>query len=276
MRRFVLILGLALGVACRAAGSAIPYGSNPAAGHTIEVNGIRLYYEQYGEGPLLVLLHGNGGSIEALRYQAEFFRSHRTVVAVDSRGHGKSEMGEGRLTFENMADDVAALVRALHRGSADVFGWSDGGIIALLVARRHPDVVHAIALSGANLTPESLKPEDLAGMKTELRDAEAKLQAGDTTRPWSKLCQYLQLMITQPHITAEDLSRITVPALVLAGEHDMIPEPHTREIAAGLPHSQLHIFPGAGHGALLEIPEQFNAVLERFFEQAKRTQNGRD
>jgi pimeloyl-ACP methyl ester carboxylesterase len=249
----------------------IPYGSNPAAGHRAEVNGIKLYYETYGDGPLLVLLHGNGGSIEAMRYQADYFRQNRTVVAIDSRGHGHSEMGKGRLTYEQMADDVAALIPQLDRGRADIFGWSDGGIIALLVARRHPEAVHAIALSGANLTPEALKPEDLAGMKSELHVAEEKLRAGDTSRPWATVCQYLQLMITQPHISTEDLRLITGPALVLAGEHDMIPEPHTRAIAAGLPNSDLHIFPQAGHAALMEVPDVFNAALETFFRQASRS-----
>ena len=147
------------------AGPATAYGSNPAAGHTAEVNGIRLYYERYGDGEPLVMLHGNGGSIEALRFQIGFFRTRRMVIAIDSRGHGGSEMGRGRLTFEQMSDDVAALLQQLHCGPADILGWSDGGIVALLVARRHPEVVRRLAISGANLSPEALKPDDLAGMK---------------------------------------------------------------------------------------------------------------
>lgn len=243
----------------------IAYGSNPAAGHTAEVNGIRLYYERYGEGEPLVMLHGNGGSIEALRFQIDFFRTRRTVIAIDSRGHGHSEMGTERLTFEQMADDVATLLRQLHCEPADVFGWSDGGIIALLLARRHPDVVRRLAISGANLSPEALKPDDLAGMKTELREMEKKRAAGDTSRPWSVLMQYLQLDVTQPHLTAADLAAIQSPVLVMAGEHDMIPEAHTHEIAALLPHSTLRIFAGANHAALMEVPEPFNAEINAFF-----------
>jgi pimeloyl-ACP methyl ester carboxylesterase len=265
MRSILLLAALVLAQPAQAANLATPYGSNPTAAHVSEINGIRLYYEVYGHGDPLVVLHGNGGSIEALRYQIEFFRSHREVIAIDSRGHGRSEMGPGTLTYVQMADDVAGLLAQLHAEPADLLGWSDGGIVALLVALRHPEAVHRIAISGANLTPEALKPGDLSGMKSGLAEAERKIAAGDRSKPWETQRQYLQLMITQPHITASDLSRITAPALVLAGEHDMIPEPHTRLIAAGLPNARLHIFPGAGHAALMEVPDAFNATVEGFF-----------
>ena len=247
------------------AGPATPYGDNPAAAHTATLNGIKLYYEVYGTGAPLVVLHGNGGSIADLRHQIDFFRSHRQVIAIDSRGHGRSEMGAGQLTYLQMADDVAALLAQLHSGPADVLGWSDGGIVALLLALHHPAAVRRIALSGANLSPDDLAPGDVAGMTADLRIAREKLAAGDRSRPWDTVCQHLQLMITQPHITPADLTRITVPALVMAGENDIIPAGHTRRIAAGLPHAELHIFPGAGHGALQEVPEAFNAAVEQFF-----------
>mgnify|MGYP001547368022 CR=1 FL=1 len=264
--RFVIICSLTLRAAL-ATEPATPYGSNPAAGHFASVTGIRLYYEVYGEGAPLVVLHGNGGSINALRYQIEFFRAHRLVIAIDSRGHGQSEMGPGRLTYEQMADDVASLLEQLHAGRADILGWSDGGIVALLVALRHPDAVHALAISGANLSPDALKPGDVAGMTVELREAEQKLAAGDRSRPWSVVCQYLQLMITQPHITTAELATITSPTLVMAGEHDLIPEGHTRAIAAALRHSALRIFAGASHAALQEVPALFNAAVDDFLAQ---------
>lgn len=260
-----VLLLIALPLTTRA--EPVPYGHNPAAGHTVHVNGIDLYYEVYGTGAPLLMMHGNGGTLADLHFQIAAFSAHRQVIAMDSRGHGRSEMGPGRLTYVQIADDAAALLASLHAEPADVFGWSDGGIVALLLALRHPEAVHRIALSGANLTPDALKPEDLAGMAKDLAEARAKLAAGDTTRPWATTCQLLDMMLTQPQITAADLARITVPALVLAGEHDMIPEPHTRAIAAGLPHATLHLFPGAGHGALMEQPDAFNATLQAFFAQ---------
>jgi pimeloyl-ACP methyl ester carboxylesterase len=264
LRRLLALAILGLGP-MRAAEPVTPYGDNPSAGHTAALNGIRLYYEIYGQGAPLVVLHGNGGSISALRHQIECFRTRRQVIAIDSRGHGRSEMGPGRLTYEQMADDIAALLAQLHTGPADVLGWSDGGIVALLLALHHPAVVRRIALSGANLSPAGLASGDLAGMTAELRDAREKLAAGDRSRPWAIVCQQLQLMVTQPQITPADLARVEAPALVLAGEHDVIPLAHTRSIAAGLPRARLHIFPGAGHGALQEVPEAFNAAVEQFF-----------
>lgn len=265
LRRLLASAALGLGSSLFAAEPLAPYGHDPSAGHTATLNGIKLYYEVYGAGAPLVVLHGNGGSIAALRYQIDFFRSHRQVIAIDSRGHGNSGMGAGRLTYEQMADDVAALLAQLHTGPADVLGWSDGGIVTLLLALHHPAAVHRIALSGANLSPDDLAPGDLAGMAADLRNAREKLAAGDHSRPWDIVCQQLQLMVTQPHITAADLARIPAPALVLAGEHDIISAEHTRRIAAGLSHAELHIFPGAGHSALQDVPDAFNATVEQFF-----------
>lgn len=267
IRALLVLLFLGAGAFCAvsAAEPTTPYGSNPAAGHYATIAGAKLYYEDYGTGAPLVVLHGNGGSIAQLRYQIDFFRAQRRVIAIDSRGQGRSELATKRLTYDQMADDVASLLEQLHAGPSDVIGWSDGGIIALILALHHPDVVHALAISGANLSPEGLKPDDLAGMKKDLAEARAKLAAGDTSKDWATSAQLLDLMITQPQLSGADLGRIKAPVLVMAGEHDMIPEPHTRLIAASLKQAQLHIFPSASHAALLEKPVEFNAMVAEFF-----------
>ncbi len=266
MRTVLGVMGL-LGVAlAQAAEPSTPYGRNPAAGHYAEVNGIRLHYESYGKGTPLVMLHGNGGDISALRFQIEHFKARHWVIAVDSRGHGQSSLGSEPLTFERIADDVAALLLQLHAGKADILGWSDGGIVALELAIRHPDQVRRIALSGANLVPEALKPEDLAEMRRDLAEDDAKIAAGDRSQPLARQRQYVLLDLFHPHITAAQLGAIRIPALVMAGEHDMIPEAHTRQIAAEIPGAKLHVFAGAGHGALMEVPEAFNGVVEAFLD----------
>lgn len=268
IRTFVLFAALFVARIAHAAEAPPPaasaYGNDAAHGRTATANGIRLYYETYGSGAPLVVLHGNGGNLAAMRHQIDFFRATRQVIAVDSRGHGRSEMGATPLTYEKIADDVAALLARLHAAPADVIGWSDGGIVALQLALRHPKRVRRIALSGANLDVAALKPEDLASMRAELAEVRAKLAAGDRSPRLLQLEQHLVLMVDQTPITHADLRRITCPALVLAGERDMIPEPSTRAIAAGLPHARLHIFKGASHGALQEVPAEFNRVVAEF------------
>lgn len=263
----VILLGwYAASSRATAAEPSTPYGSNPAAGHYATVDGAKLYYESYGTGAPLVVLHGNGGSMAQLRYQMDFFRATRRVIGIDSRGQGRSELATKRLTYDQMADDVAGLLRGLHRGPVDVIGWSDGGIVALILALHHPELVHALAISGANLFPEALKLEDLAGMQRELAEAQKKLASGDKTKDWGLAVQLLDLMLTQPHLTGPELARIAAPVLVMAGEHDMIPEPHTRLIAASLKQAQLHIFAGASHAVLMEKPDQFNQTVAAFFD----------
>src|ERR1700675_4424688 len=113
--------------------SSVPYGNNAAAGHFATVNGIQLYYETYGSGPVLLLMHGNGGAIARMGCQIAFFSSSHKVIAVDSRGRGKSEDGNAPFTFEQQADDFSALLEQEHLDKADVLGQSDGGIIALVM-----------------------------------------------------------------------------------------------------------------------------------------------
>src|ERR1700761_8139969 len=133
----------------------IKYGNNPAAGKYYDVRGIKMYCEVYGTGKPLLLIHGNGGSIEAFRKNIPYFAKKYMVIAVDSRAHGKSTDPRDSLSFEMMADDFAALLDKMNIKSSYVIGWSDGAINALLLAIRHPDKVIKLAATGANLTPDS-------------------------------------------------------------------------------------------------------------------------
>src|SRR6185369_2297913 len=129
------------------------YGANPAAGKTFVHDGIQLYYETYGAGEPLLLVHMNGGSIGTFKAQIDQFRSRYRVIAMDSRDHGKSAASPGKLTYEAMTDDLAALLDHLQTGPVNVLGWSDGGIEALLLGIRHPQKVKKIAAMAANLNP---------------------------------------------------------------------------------------------------------------------------
>lgn len=131
------------------------YGNDGRSGHYLDTRGIKLYYEVYGQGEPLLFIHGNGGSINNFENQIPFFAAHYKVIAVDSRAHGKSADAGDSLTFEMMADDFNALLDSLHLSKAYVIGWSDGGINGLLLAIRHPDKVKKLAITGANLWPDT-------------------------------------------------------------------------------------------------------------------------
>ena len=245
-----------------AARHAPKYGSNPAAGRTFVHDGVRLYYEVYGAGQPLLLIHGNGASIASFSAQIDYFRRHYRVIAMDSRDHGKSADSPGRLTYEKMADDQAALLDALKSPPADVLGWSDGGIEALLLGIRHPANVKKIASMAANLDPKGAYPEVIAMAKSQLDSIPASLR--QTARGKREL-KVGQLVLDEPHIDPSSLEKITAPTLVLASDHDLIVDEHTLQIYHHIPNSQLCIFPNATHMIPFDDPALFNATVDRFF-----------
>ena len=233
------------------------YGANPAAGGYFQHDGVKLYYEAYGHGPPLLLIHGNGASIWSMKNQIAFFSKHYHVIVMDSRDHGRSGDATGALTFEAMTDDLAALLDRLHTGPVLVLGWSDGGIEALLLGIRHPDKVTKIAAMAANLYPEGIAAEFLKlnepPPKTDPRHAPTRAERVDA------------LDRDEPHIRPDALQAITAPTLVLASDHDAIADDHTLEIYHHLPNAQLVIFPGATHMIPVDNPALFNATVDRFF-----------
>ena len=247
----------------------VAYGENAAAGHTAKVNGIAMYYETYGSGPPLLLIHGNGGSIASMRCQIPFFAASYTVIAADSRSHGKTEDGTGRLTYEQMADDLAGLLDTMHVKSVDVIGHSDGGILALLLAMRHPEKVKALVASSPNLRPDptALYPWVLADIKKARDEAETKMAQGDHSRDWARVKRWNELMLNEPHIPLTDLRRIRVPVLITGADEDMIPPEHLLEIYRNIPKAQLFIAPGTTHFMLREQYALYNEIAERFLKQ---------
>jgi len=281
MKRKLLIVVLALALPClvvaqtasappakanpsRPKAPAVPYGSNPAAGKTFAHDGVTLYYEVYGQGEPLVVIHGNGGSIGMLAAQIAFFRSRYRVIAMDSRDQRKSSDSPGKITYEKMTDDIAALLDHLKVGPANVLGWSDGGIQALLLGIRHPAKVKKIAAMAANLNPstDAVYPETWAMAKSMI-DA---IPAADRDTPESRRAiKVTSMMFEEPNIVLSALEAVTAPTLVLASDHDLIKDEHTLDIYHHLPNSQLVIFPNATHMVPYDDPVLFNATVERFF-----------
>lgn len=244
--------------------SGTPYGNNPAAGKYYNIRGFKMYCEVYGEGTPLLIIHGNGGSINNFVYQVPWFAKKYKVIIADSRAQGKSADTGDSLTYEMMADDYAALLDAMNIDSVNVIGWSDGGINALLLAIRHPGKVRKIAITGANLRPDTttVYPEVWDMVRPAYAGLQQKNNLNDQEKAELKL---LRLLCDHPHIPLTDLNKIMVPALVMGGDHDVIKIEHTFEIFHNIPKSYLWIFPSSGHSTPVVFADEFNKKVDYFF-----------
>jgi pimeloyl-ACP methyl ester carboxylesterase len=245
---------------------AISYGNNTAAGKTFVFNGDRFYYEKYGRGSPLLLIHGNGESINEFKWQIRDFSRQHEVIAMDSRGQGKSELGTTALSYEQMAEDVNALLEHLRLDHVKVLGQSDGGIIGLLLTIHHPDKVSMLAVMGANLEPDAAYPWAVDGIVRARNRITAELAHSNDPRPLQLQLKFLDLLGNQPHIPLTDLKSIQVPTLVMAADRDVIRDVHTLSIFHAIPKSQLAIFPGATHVIAGQDPARFNRTVLDFFD----------
>ena len=248
----------------------IPYGNNPAAGKYYDIRGFKMYCEIYGEGQPLLIIHGNGGSISNFVKQIPYFSKKYKVIIADSRSQGKSKDAGDSLTYEMMADDYAALLTTLKIDSANVIGWSDGGINGLLLAIRHPEKVRKLALTGANLRPDetAVYKEVWDMVVPEYTALKQKQNLNAQEKNGLKL---LRLLCDQPHIPLTDLQKIKAPALIMGGDHDVIKPEHTMEIAQNIPRSYLWIFPNSGHSTPVVYADEFNKKVDGFFSRPYRT-----
>ena len=242
----------------------IPYANNPAAGKYYDVRGIKIYCEIYGDGQPVLLTHGNGGSISAFSKTIPYFAKKYKVIAVDSRAHGKSTDSRDSLSFEMMADDLSALLDAMHIKKSYVIGWSDGGINAIVMAMRHPDKVIKFASTGANLWPDStaLTPATWKDMRdTYAKDKDKPRTTAKEKNDW----KIFMLDWLQPNIKLSELSAIQCPSLIICGDRDLIPVEHTNQIFQSIKHGYLWVVPHSGHGTLIEHADDFNKKVDDFF-----------
>lgn len=252
--------------------STVPYGNNPRAGKYYDIRGFKMYAEIYGQGQPLLLIHGNSGGIADFSHQIPYFSQHYRVIAVDSRAQGKSTDKGDSLSYEMMADDYAALLDTLQIKAVDLIGWSDGGINGLLLAMRRPDLVHKLAITGANLWPDStaIYPEVIRQIEGW---AEEEKKQPEINKNKLKL---FQLMLDQPKIRAEALQAIECPVLVIGGDHDVIKESHTMDIYLHIPRAYLWILPASGHSTLITYREDFNRTVYRFLQTPYRVIKGKE
>jgi len=244
------------------------YGQNNEAGKYYEIRGYKMYCEVYGSGDPLLLIHGNGASINAFVKQIPYFEKRYKVIVADSRSQGKSVDKSDSLTYEMMADDYSALLSTMNIDSVNVIGWSDGGIIGLLLAIRHPEKVKKLVITGANLQPDSsaISPDVLKRItKTYNMFVHMFKEDRAKTSLDSSVFKLMKLLKEQPHIPLNDLHKISIPTLVIAGDHDVIRTGHTLQIFENIPNSYLWILPNSGHYTLIGYTDEFNEKTDTFF-----------
>lgn len=222
---------------------------------------VDLYYEITGEGPPLVLLHGNGEDSSTMSRQAEFFSKDNTVISVDTRGHGKSGFGEIPLNFNLFADDLVFILDRLKIHKVKIIGFSDGGITALHFALTYPDRADKLVIIGANIFPKGLKPEVRALLWTSY----AGMFPASFVLSVKRKREVMQLMLNHPSLTFDRLQNIGAQTLVLAGENDMVLNAHTIAIADNIKNAQLCIFAGGDHFIPFKMADSVNKRISEFF-----------
>ena len=225
---------------------------------------IELHCEETGGGEPLVLLHGNGEDGTYFTHQIAHFSQRFRVLALDTRGHGKSPRGEAPFTIRQFARDLLAFLDARGIERAHLLGFSDGGNIALVFALAHPERVGKLVLNGANLNTRGVKRS--VQVPIELGYRMARLFAGLSAKARAN-AEMLGLMVNDPNVAPEELSALAAPTLVIAGENDMIREDHTRLIAERIPNARLAFVPG-DHFVAAKNPAAFNREVERFLLEA--------
>jgi pimeloyl-ACP methyl ester carboxylesterase len=235
-------------------------------GNYAEVNGLNMYYEIHGAGEPLVVLHGAYMTIDAMGEVVPSLAETRQVIAVELQGHGHTADIDRPLSYEQMADDTAALLRHIGIEQADVFGYSMGGAAALQVAIRHPEVVRKLVVASASYTSEgahpellemipSITPEAFAGTPME----EEYLRTAPNPDDFPTLVAKLKRLDMEPFAwPQEDIRGIAAPTLLVVGDSDAIRLEHAVELfrllgggvmgdLAGLPKSRLAVLPGTTH-----------------------------
>ena len=235
---------------------AVQYGNNPKAGHYAQAGDAKIYYEVYGKGRPFVLLHGGifGSTYEMGRFIDSLSRKYQ-VIAVSTRGHGKSELGTAPLTYEQRANDVLAVLKATTRDSAIVFGFSDGGFTGFKLASMYPERVRKLIVMGASELAPGMRDFTFSTQQAfALDSAYMRQQLALMPQPQRLAEMFAQVGNMYSHLTVDKalLQTIQCPTLVMAGDRDEgNPVQRVLNTAQMIRRSQLAIVPNASHGAFL-------------------------
>ena len=273
----IAVLMVALVVAAYALNRAAPgrlgfyvwkvIASNAHGGQYLNINDVRIYFETYGRGRPVLVLHGGLGSIEDMHHQIRALAKEQLVIAADSRAHGRSTDLEVPLSYALMADDMVKLLDDLKIDQVDVVGWSDGGIIGLDLAMHHPDRIRRLVAISANYDVDGLIDKPILGEDIPFTPGFYVRNAPDPAH-WPVLYRkVVEMWQTQPHYTNVDLAKIKAPILIIAGQFDTIKREHTDRLAKAVPGSEEAIIEGATHFVLSSQPDIVNSLISRFLDE---------
>jgi pimeloyl-ACP methyl ester carboxylesterase len=243
-----------------------------AASGYVAHDGARIWYATYGSGPPVILLHGGLADSGYWANQVPaLVRAGHEVIVIDSRGHGRSTRDGRRYTYELMASDVVAVMDALKLRKSAVVGWSDGAIIALVMAMHDPQRLTRVFAFAANMDPSGVKPDVDANptfARFEAWTAEDYARLSATPHGFKAFKAAIETMWnTEPNYKPADLARIRVPVAIADGDHDEAIKPeHTRYLARAIPGARLVILKGLSHFAMLQDPPAFNAAVLCFLD----------
>lgn len=228
-------------------------------GKYLDVNGVKLYYKIYGKGQPILMIHGNGGSFSCFENQVKEFSKHYKVILVDCRGRGNSTYQKGiELTFDLQVQDINLFLDKLNITKTNILGWSDGGIIGLLLAIKHPEKVDKLVTSGANIFPEGVIYFE------DMKKTVAELISKNQDHKNDLDIDLNNLDLKYPNLNFTDLNLIKSKTLIIAGDHDIIKGEHTLKIYESIPEAQLAILPNSSHSALIENSKLFNEIVLHF------------
>lgn len=241
-------------------------------GEYVELPGVRTWYEVEGE-PLL-LLHGGFCTNETWGPQRADFAAKHLVFLPERRAHGHTPDVEGPLSYHDMAQDTIEFLASVVGDPAHLVGWSDGGIVALLVAIARPDLIRKIVVTGANFKPApEIGPAEMLDEPTadapgmEMFRSMYEAASPDGAEHWPVVVgKMAEMFRTEPDIPIEDLGSIGTPTLVLVGDDDFVPLEHTIELYRAIPNSELAVVPGTSHAHFMEEPSLVNRIVLDFLD----------
>jgi pimeloyl-ACP methyl ester carboxylesterase len=238
---------------------------------TVDVDGAEIYYASYGRGAPVILLHGGLGNSDHWSNQVPALAEHFHVIAIDSRGQGRSTRTRSPVTYDAMARDVIAVMDKLELARASIVGWSDGGEIALKLAIEHPDRVDHLFVFGTNYDVNGSKPR--GGQRSATFAAYAAKSRADylklskaSPRQFDELVDWLLPVWRNPMgFTKDQLRGIQATTMVADGDHDeIIVLAQVEEMAQLIPHAKLAVLKDTSHFALWQAPADFNKLLLDF------------